>query len=254
MKKITSLLAIGFASLGIQSASHGAVITNWVAWDNPGSFPYADTNAWYNYNYATSANGTIALPAGGSVGVSLTGEVAGGSAFGQSSNAVWSTSNAEGSTFLSANVPQLPPNGDYINLEGWDYPTQTLTFSNPVSNLVMNVISMGSSGNMGSYQFNNPFVILSQNGLLSKVGNELRGNEGHGTIQFTGVFSSLSWSVSSPEGSFYNIGVTSAAAPGSAAVPEPGQVAASLLLLGGIGGYVFLKRRKAAQSTEPAVA
>ena len=30
-------------------------------------------------------------------------------------------------------------------------------------------------------------------------------------------------------------------------VPEPGQVAASLLLLGGIGGYVFLKRRKAAK-------
>ena len=34
----------------------------------------------------------------------------------------------------------------------------------------------------------------------------------------------------------------------SAAVPEPGQVAASLLLLAGIGGYVFLKRRKAAKS------
>ena len=37
----------------------------------------------------------------------------------------------------------------------------------------------------------------------------------------------------------------------SAAVPEPGQVAASLLLLAGIGGYVFVKRRKAAK---PAVA
>ncbi len=34
----------------------------------------------------------------------------------------------------------------------------------------------------------------------------------------------------------------------SAAVPEPGQVATSLLLLGGIGGYVFLRRRKAAGS------
>ncbi len=33
-------------------------------------------------------------------------------------------------------------------------------------------------------------------------------------------------------------------AVGSAAVPEPGQVAASLLLLSGIGGYVWLKRRK----------
>ena len=40
----------------------------------------------------------------------------------------------------------------------------------------------------------------------------------------------------------------------STAVPEPGQVAASLLLPGGIGGYVFLKRRKAAQPAAPAAA
>jgi hypothetical protein len=40
----------------------------------------------------------------------------------------------------------------------------------------------------------------------------------------------------------------------SSAVPEPGQVAASLLLLGGILGYVFLKRRKLAKSAVPAAA
>jgi hypothetical protein len=38
----------------------------------------------------------------------------------------------------------------------------------------------------------------------------------------------------------------------SAAVPEPGQVAASLLLLAGIGGYVWLKRRKPAKAEAPA--
>jgi hypothetical protein len=43
----------------------------------------------------------------------------------------------------------------------------------------------------------------------------------------------------------YNVGITASAI--SAAVPEPGQVAASLLLLSGIGGYIFLKRRKAAK-------
>ena len=48
----------------------------------------------------------------------------------------------------------------------------------------------------------------------------------------------------------YNVGITIPSTP-SAAVPEPGQVAASLLLLSGIGGYFFLKRRKAAK---PAVA
>ena len=40
----------------------------------------------------------------------------------------------------------------------------------------------------------------------------------------------------------------------SAAVPEPGQVAASLLLLAGIGGYVFVKRRKAAKPALATVA
>ena len=36
---------------------------------------------------------------------------------------------------------------------------------------------------------------------------------------------------------------------GPVPVPEPGQVAASLLLLGGIGAYVFLKRRKKTATT-----
>lgn len=38
----------------------------------------------------------------------------------------------------------------------------------------------------------------------------------------------------------------------AAAVPEPGQVAASLMLLGGIGGYIFLKRRKEAKGAAAA--
>ena len=42
--------------------------------------------------------------------------------------------------------------------------------------------------------------------------------------------------------------------PDSLAAPEPGQVAASLLLLSGIGGYVWLKRRKAAKSAPAAIA
>jgi hypothetical protein len=49
----------------------------------------------------------------------------------------------------------------------------------------------------------------------------------------------------------YNIGISDV---GTSAVPEPGQVAASLLLLAGIGGYVFLKRRKAEKVAAPAAA
>jgi hypothetical protein len=39
----------------------------------------------------------------------------------------------------------------------------------------------------------------------------------------------------------------------SAAVPEPGQVAASILLLAGIGGYVWMKRRNQAKAKAAAV-
>ncbi len=44
------------------------------------------------------------------------------------------------------------------------------------------------------------------------------------------------------------IGVASAGAPGPSPVPEPGQVAASFLLLTGLGGYIWMKRRKTAKT------
>ena len=80
----------------------------------------------------------------------------------------------------------------------------------------------------------------------------VQGNEGNGVLQFAGTFSSVSWTVPNDElYMVYNIGITNV----SASVPEPGQVAASLLLLGGIGGYVFLKRRNTAKpSASPAAA
>jgi hypothetical protein len=40
---------------------------------------------------------------------------------------------------------------------------------------------------------------------------------------------------------------------GTSAVPEPSQVAASLLLLSGIGIYVFIKRRRRGKSSLPTV-
>jgi autotransporter-associated beta strand protein len=61
------------------------------------------------------------------------------------------------------------------------------------------------------------------------------------------------WTGSLPIGGFQVITLGSTTdlylqAVASAAVPEPGQVAASLLLLAGIGGYVWLRRRRAAKA------
>ncbi len=58
------------------------------------------------------------------------------------------------------------------------------------------------------------------------------------------------WTGSLPDGGFQVVTMNSTtdlyllAIASTAAVPEPGQVAASLLLLAGISGYVWLKRRK----------
>ncbi len=153
-------------------------------------------------------------------------------------------------------MQQLPTNSDRIAVGGTGNAYQTLTFGSTVSNIVMNIWSLGRPNDLGSWQFNQPFVILSENNgeygsapyaLDAAGGNRLNGYEGSGTIQFTGQFTSLSWQVLDPEFfAVWNIGVTSASAP--SAVPEPGQVAASLLLLAGIGGYIFVKRRKAAKT------
>jgi hypothetical protein len=261
MKKTTLLLAVSVAIIGIQSTSFGAIVNNWVNWSAPSSYISGS-----GISYASGTTGTIQLPNGDIVNVSLSGEILGSfsaSVFGSGSNTFWSGKNYNNNTYLSANVPNLPTNSDRIGLSGYAVPLQTLTFSQPVSNIVMNVWSMGADviDGINSYSFNQPFTILSSNAgqypsmpySLSASGNTLSGFEGAGTIQFTGTFTSLSWNVTAPElYSVWNIGVTSASAP--SAVPEPGQVAASLLLLSGIGGYVFVKRRKAAQAATPAAA
>jgi hypothetical protein len=262
MKKTTLLLAVSVAIIGIQSTSFGAIVNNWVNWSAPSSYISGS-----GISYASGTTGTIQLPNGDIVNVSLSGEILGSfsaSVFGSGSNTFWSEKNYNNNTYLSANVPNLPTNSDRIGLSGYAVPLQTLTFSQPVSNIVMNVWSMGADviDGINSYSFNQPFTILSSNAgqypsmpySLSASGNTLSGFEGAGTIQFTGTFTSLSWNVTAPElYSVWNIGVTSASAS-AAAVPEPGQVAASLLLLAGIGGYVFLKRRKAAKTVAPAAA
>jgi hypothetical protein len=67
------------------------------------------------------------------------------------------------------------------------------------------------------------------------------------------TFASMQLTYGSYVGTLTN-GETVTVNVGPAGVPEPGQVAASLLLLAGVGGYVFMKRRKAAKMAPPVAA
>jgi len=77
-------------------------------------------------------------------------------------------------------------------------------------------------------------------------GDILRGNEGHGTIQFIGTFSTFSWIVPTPEywhGFTFGIRTTERIepTPPPSTAPEPGTIA---LVCTGLIGLVRVARRR----------
>jgi len=182
---------------------------------------------------------------------------------GTTSPTYWSTYPHTGgaSAYSSANVVSLPTNGDHIGLIGNTdgIQTQTLEFfsdvgltqATSVSNLVLLVASLGSHVFDASWTFNRDFEVLSDgagadqySGSLVKSNPSagdyvLTGDEGSGAIQFTGTFSSFSWTVSAGEvWASWNLGASSIPAPS----PVPGAGLAGLTTLG-LAGVARRRRR-----------
>jgi hypothetical protein len=121
--------------------------------------------------------------------------------------------------------------------------SNTLTFSTPVTDPIIDVVSLGWGGAQTTdYNFSATPIILSQgsdiwggtSGDLWVVGDTLYGYEGTGAVQFDGTFSSITWSATGGED--WN-GIT-AGTP----TPEPD----SLILLGsGLLGLAIVAFRKA---------
>lgn len=150
------------------------------------------------------------------------------------------------STYTGATVSNAPTQTDMIGIFGLAGNTNTITFSSPVTNPIIDLVSLGGGGTTTTYDFNTPIVILNQgagywggNGtdLTVQNGDTLAGDEGSGSVQITGTFSSISWTTNNGES--WN-GFTFGAPQ---AVPEPSELmglgAAVLGLLG------FARRRKA---------
>ena len=211
------------------SAAPVAPTVNWMNWTSPNGYP--NSNASPSYTYTTSATGSINMPDGSVVNVGLEGEVLSVSCFTLASTDCppsswrnwggWGPSTTfPAGTFTSTNVPDVPPNANLITQAGYTNQKHTLKFDRAVTNIVMNVFSLGRVNQLSAYQFDQPFSMLSQNpncapvtreNCLAKKGNTLEGLEGSGSIQFTGTFTEISWTVTVPEYfSGFNIGVTSA--------------------------------------------
>jgi hypothetical protein len=193
-----------------------------------------------------SATGTIAAP-GGPVGVSYSGQV-----YTTSQTACGTSYWVPTAPYLSATVPNAPPPCDMISLTGGPaFGANTVTFSQAIVNPVMAILSLGQPSLVITYNFDQPFNILSSGpgffggpGTLSQLTpNVLTGVEGHGLIQFQGTFSSISWTVPSPETWHgFTVGVAAVAGP-TQVIPEPATV--TLLGLGLVGIGAFARRRRA---------
>ena len=99
-------------------------------------------------------------------------------------------------------VTGTPTGSDLIGFKGGtDKETYKISFSKPVTNPVMAVLSLGRSGVPTRYVFGQvPTLLSSGTGFyggcetcLTIKRKTLTGTEGHGVVQFIGTFSAITW-------------------------------------------------------------
>jgi hypothetical protein len=221
-----SIWAAALLALIIPAAAQAAPIiwTDWTAAD------------------AASATGTMGgITVGFSGAISPPAQTAGGG------TNYWTFNSA-----IYTSVPEVdnpPPDSDIVRLTGGTAAgTQTITFSSPVTNPVMAILSLGQPSLPRTYDFvdENFDVLNSGNGhwggnaagsLFEDPGNVLRGVEGHGIIQFIGTFTSIDWTIPLAENWHgFQIGMAAAAPP----VPEP----ATLVIVGGGLAIAMVRARR----------
>jgi hypothetical protein len=118
------------------------------------------------------------------------------------------------STYTSSTVTNAPPPSGMISINGDAMLTQTLTFSTPVRDPLIAVMSLGNYVIAGTWELDATPIVLStgpgiadQNGTLTVSGNTLSGAEGYGVVELPGTFSSLSFTVPAPETGLFTIGI-----------------------------------------------
>jgi len=149
---------------------------------------------------------------------------------------------APNSSFIGGTVTASPSTvGDIITLDGAFTGTNTITFASPIVNPVFAIWSLGAPGSAASFTFNltPTFEAGGPNaqfggGPLTVSANSVSGIEGNGVVQFTGSFTTVSWT-DTPE-FFYGFTVGTAGP-----IPEP---SAYLTLLVGLALFGFALRRR----------
>ena len=140
---------------------------------------------------------------------------------------------APNSTFVGGTSTASPSTvNDDLRLDGSFTGTNTITFGSPITNPLIAIWSLGQPGLGASFTFNATptFEVGGPNSQfggspISVVGNTVSGNEGNGVVQFTGTFTSISWTDTFENFYAFTVGTAGTTTP---QVPEP----STLLLLG----------------------
>ena len=212
------------AIVGLLAASSGHAGTIWTNW----------TTATLGANGGGAAAGSV-----NSINVSYSGELDGAVVNGTSS--IW----APNSSFIGGTSTTSPSTvGDDLRTNGSFTGINTIAFSSPVQNPVFAIWSLGSPALQASFNFNaTPTLQVggpnSQFGgsAITVSGNVVNGVEGNGVVEFTGTFSSISWSNSFENFYAFTVGVNGPAGD----VPEPGTI--GLVGLGCAGLLLRLRNR-----------
>ncbi|HLX72764.1 MAG TPA: LamG-like jellyroll fold domain-containing protein [Verrucomicrobiae bacterium] len=193
------------SAVAVQGQSTGFNLISWADWTS-------DTVT----NPGGSVSGSINV-AGNTIQISYSGEV-----FNQTqTNGPGIDYYTPVSTYTNSAVPNPPLTG-MITLVGPDTNVDTITFSSPVTNPIIAIVSMGGVGDPVSFNFTNSFTILTSGpgwwatgAALAADGDTLEGNDSDGLIQFTGTFSTLSFTVTGSDRYYtgFTIGAANPLAP-----------------------------------------
>lgn len=253
-----------FLALGT-FAAHADQIA-WTQW-NPASFVQTCPDAYgYSnceggtYYYPATASGTTTGLQGTPITVTMTGQFSevrpdypswtptGTFAGGSVSNGPLASGN---SIQLLGGLSQAAGNYYYVD---------TLTFSSPVVDPAFAIWSLGAPGKPASFVFSDPnqaepFSIQAGGPAteyagqsITQNGNTVSGEEGDGTIRFSGTYSEITFTTPLYENYFsFTVGATTSEAPGHSvsSVPEPSEM---VLLSTGLATLAGFARRKFARS------
>lgn len=209
---------------------------------------FTSTNAlasvidWTDWESATTGTNGSASGTVGGVGISYTGHVA----FAQTGTGINYWTEGTPAPYTGNSVVDNAPTASELIAMSAHGTTQTITFSQAVTDPIMAIVSMGQSGLPVTYDFDTAFTVLSEGrgywgdgSYTTNVGDSLTGRELHGAIQFVGTFTTISWETTTSEfWHGFTIGVA------QTAVPEPSTFALCLL------GFIALLSRKKIRSKQ----